>query len=179
MRSRSLLAIVAAGLISAATTVAVTGSSAVSSAPDPAVVPSGSFALTGSDAASFRISSDLRAVHTVALPGGRTQTRYQQYADGAAVAGAQVTANRSSAGTVDTVIGAYFPGIRAENAKVVSLTKARGLVSNLLGARGLWDASYQLNPLTGRTFYEFDVIRAAHRPVRWVDAGTGKVIKAF
>jgi bacillolysin len=179
MRSRPLLALAAAGLVSAATTVAVTGSPAVSSAPDPALLPSGSFALAGSDAASFRLPSDLRVVHTYALPGGRTQTRYQQYADGAAVAGAQVTVIRTASGTAQTAIGAYFPGIRAKNQRALPLTRAKGLVANALGARGLWRTSYQLNPLTGRTFYEFDISRSAHRPVRWVDAGTGKVIKAF
>jgi bacillolysin len=179
MRSRPLLALAAVGLASAATTVAVTGSPAVSSAPDPAALPSGSFALAGSDAAAFQLPSDLREVHTFALPGGRTQTRYQQYADGAAVAGAQVTVIRTSSGTAQTAIGAYFPGIHATNQRALPLTRAKALVAKTLGARGLWNASYQLNPLTGRTFYEFDVIRAAHRPIRWVDASTGKVVKAF
>jgi len=179
MRTRPILAVLAAGLISAAAMVAVSGSPAVSSASDPAAAPSGSFAFAGSEAASFRLPSDVRAVHTVGLTGGRTQTRYQQYADGAAVAGAQITVIRSSAGTAKTVIGAHFPGIRAKNERAISLNRASVLVRNALGARGRWSTAYQLNPLTGRTFYAVDVIRSAHRPVRWIDASTGKVVNAF
>ena len=72
MRSRPLLAIVAAGLISAATTVAITGSPAASSSEAPPAARSGSIALAGDAAASFRIPSDVRALHTVAMSGGRT-----------------------------------------------------------------------------------------------------------
>lgn len=179
MRTRPVLALVAAGLVGAATTIAVAGSPAASDASAPAVTPSGSFALSGDAAEAFRLPTDVRAVHSVRLPGGRTQTRYQQYVDGAAVAGAQITVTRSSGGTARTVIGAYLPGIRATNQRAISPSRARELVRAAIGARGRWSSAYQLNPVTGRTFYAFDVIRSAHRPVRWIDATTGTVVKAF
>jgi bacillolysin len=179
MRSRPLLAVLAAGLVCAATTVAVTGSPAVSSAPDPAAAPSGFFALAGDDAASFTLPSDVRVLRSVHLTGGRTQTRYQQYAAGAAVFSGQITMNRDAAGAAETVIGAYFPGIVAKNSRTITRNQARSIVRAQVGARGRYTTTYQLNPRTGRTFYQVDVMRAAQRPIRWVDAGNGRIVKSF
>ncbi|MEU4418865.1 M4 family metallopeptidase, partial [Nocardia salmonicida] len=52
-------------------------------------------------------------------------------------------------------------------------------VHDLLGGAGRWSTEFQLDPRTGRTFYAVSSIRDNSRPVRWVDASTGKVIRAF
>lgn len=177
MHARPLLALLALGLTCTATTVAVSGSSA---APDPATpAQSGSFALAGDAAAAYRLPADLREVRSLPIAGGRTQVRYQQYVDGAAVAGSQVTVIRSASGRAETVIGAHVPGIRAKNPRTLGTGAAVKLVHDLLGGAGRWSTEYQLDPRTGRTFYAVSSIRDGSRPVRWVDASTGKVIRAF
>lgn len=177
MKSRSLLAALSLGLAFSGAAVASAGGS--SAAAPEAVSPSGSFALSGADAAAYQLPADLRPVRTVQLSDGRTQVRYQQYADGAAVAGAQVTVTRSAAGKALTVIGAYLPGVRATNERDLTAKGASARVRKDIGARGHWSTSYQLDPRTGRTFYAVESIRVDHRPVRWVDAATGRIVKAY
>jgi bacillolysin len=179
MRARPLLAMVAAGLISAATTVAVTGSPAVSSAPESTALPYGSFAFAGSDAASFRLPSDVRAVHTVAMPGGRTQTRYQQYVGRASVFGGQITIIRDATDTATSVVGAYFPRLAAKNRIALSAEEAHRQVARRIGARGTWSTTLRIDPRSARLFYEVSSIRDASRPVRWINAATGGTVKAF
>lgn len=176
MKYRPLLAALALTLASSGAAVAVAGGSSADPAP---VSPSGSFALSGADAAAYRLPADLRQVRSQPLSGGRTQVRYQQYVDGAAVAGAQVTVIRSVGGVAETVIGAHHDGLSAGNPRLLTSTRARAVVTGLIGARGRWSATYQLDPRSGRTFYAVESIRSDQRPVRWVDAATGKVVKAY
>ena len=124
MKSRYLLAALSLGLACSGAAVAVNGTATAAATPK-AVSPSGSFALSGADAAAYRLPADLREVRTLRLPGGLTQTRYQQYVDGAAVAGAQVTVIRSASGTAEAVVGALVDGLSAVNDKVLSGAEAR------------------------------------------------------
>ncbi len=171
------MAALALGLACSGAAIAVSGSSAATT--PKAVSPSGSFALSGTDAAAYQLPADVKALHSLKLPGGRTQTRYQQYVDGAAVAGAQVTVIRSASGVAQTVIGAHVDGLRAVNDKVLTGSKARGVVQRQIGDRGHWSSAYQIDPRTGRAFFAVESIRGDQRPVRWVDAQSGQIVKAF
>jgi Zn-dependent metalloprotease len=173
-----MMAALALGLACSGAAIAVNGSSAATTAPK-AISPSGSFALSGADAAAYQLPADVKAVHSVELPDGRTQTRYQQYVDGAAVAGAQVSVIRSASGVAQTVIGAHVDGLSATNDKVLTGAKARSVVSKKIGDRGHWSTEYQIDPRTGRAFFAVESIRSDQRPTRWVDAQSGKIVKAF
>ena len=178
MKSRYLLAALSLSLACTGAAVAVNGTAAATATPK-AVSPSGSFALSGDDAAAYRLPADVKAVHTLKLPGDRTQTRYQQYVDGAAVAGGQVTVIRSASGVAQSVVGAHVDGLAAANRKVLTGAKAREVVRGKIGARGHWSTEYQIDPRNGRAFFAVESIRGDSRPIRWVDAQTGKVVKAY
>jgi bacillolysin len=146
---------------------------------DPSASPSGSFALSGDAARSYRLPGDLRRVDSTSLGDGRTATRYQQMVDGVAVFGGQVTVVEDAAGARQAVIGAYFPGLQPENRVEHGRSEARDIVERQIGTRGSWTNVLRLDPRSGRLFYEIDSIRAGHRPVRWVDAQTGDIRNAF
>ncbi|MDQ4007085.1 MAG: M4 family metallopeptidase [Actinomycetota bacterium] len=150
-----------------------------SSSGPPEGPPQGSFALSGAEARSFELPDDLRAVRTTGLSNGRTATRYQQVVDGGAVFGGQVTIVKSSAGDTVAAIGAYFPGLEAKNTARHGRAEARDVVEARIGGDGRWSTRLRLDPRTARLFYEVESIRAAHRPVRWVDAATGKIRRSF
>ncbi|HEX2176690.1 MAG TPA: M4 family metallopeptidase [Nocardioidaceae bacterium] len=141
--------------------------------------PSGSFALSGPAARTYTVPDDVRLVRTTDLTGDRTASRYQQVVDGASVFGGQVTVVENAAGETTAVIGAHFPGLRPQNAVAQTRTEARGVVEGRIGEWGEWSTRLRLDPRSARLFYEVGSIRAAHRPVRWVDAQTGQVRKAF
>jgi bacillolysin len=141
--------------------------------------PQGSFALSGQAARSFTLPEDMRRVRTTDLSGDRTAVRYQQVVADAAVFGGQITVLHGAGGERQAVIGAYFPGLRPKNDVRLSRAAARDRVQRRIGARGTWTTTLRLHPRSARLFYEVDSIRAAHRPVRWVDAQTGRFRKAF
>jgi Zn-dependent metalloprotease len=153
--------------------------SARSARPARASSPSGSFALGGAAARSYRLPGDMRRVESTSLGDGRTATRYQQLADGVAVLGGQVTVVENAAGAQVAVIGAHFPGLQAENTVRHGRSQARDVVERQVGSRGDWTNVLRLDPRSGRLFYEIDSIRAGHRPVRWVDAQTGNIRNAY
>jgi bacillolysin len=180
MRSRSLLAATTSGLlVAAAVLVATTTSATTASGATPGVVRSGSFALSGADAAAYRLPPDVRAVTTASLSQGRTQTRYQQYVGAASVLGGQVTVTRDASGVARTVIGAHFPNVTATATVALTRGQATRVVTDRIGTRGHSSSALRLDPRTGRPFWVVDTIRASHRPVRWVDAATGRVIRAY
>jgi Zn-dependent metalloprotease len=86
---------------------------------------------------------------------------------------------RTPAGAVDSVVGAYFPGLRPVTTKKLDKQAARAAVEKQVGARGKWSNTLRLDPRTGVLFFEVQSQRDASRPVRWVNAGTGRTIKAF
>jgi bacillolysin len=181
MRSRRVAAIVSASLAAAVPALGAVGPTSASAQPGTGgqAPPQGSFALSGQRARAFDLPGDLRQVRTTGLSGGRTATRYQQVANGAAVFGGQITVIRDAAGETAAVVGAYFPGLEAKNAVRHSRGEARDVVERRIGHRGEWSTALHLDPRTSRLFYEVDSVRTAHRPVRWVDAATGRISRAF
>ncbi|MGI8900571.1 MAG: M4 family metallopeptidase, partial [Nocardioides sp.] len=57
--------------------------------------------------------------------------------------------------------------------------KARDVAESKIGTRGQWTTTLRLDPRDGRLFYEVDSIRDASRPIRWVNADNGNIIKSF
>lgn len=183
MRYRSMLAVTAAAALAATTTVVTaTTSSAVDRVTvtaNPSARPAGSFALSGPAAARYRLPADMREVHTTTFPDGRTQTRYQQRVEGAAVYGGQITIVRSAAGEAETVIGAHFPSLAAKNNVRLSKAQAKERVTREIGTEGDFSNALRLDPKTGLFFYEVQSIRDDERPVRWVDATSGEMVKEY
>ncbi|QNN53446.1 M4 family metallopeptidase [Nocardioides mesophilus] len=179
MRHRSLTAISASVLLALSTLATASSSTAEPSSDRTATHPAGSFALSGADADAFALPGDVRELWSATLPDGRTQTRYQQYVDGASVFGGQLTTLTGASGRTESVIGAYFPGLEASNQRNLGKGQARDIVEKRVGTRGQWSTTLRIDPDTGRQFYQVESIRDASRPVRWVNAGNGKVIKAF
>ncbi len=147
--------------------------------PQPAAGVDGSFALDGKSARAFVLPSGLRQVWQSRRSDGSTQTRYQQEVGDASVFGGQVTVIRDRRGRATAVVGAYFPGLKPRNQVTVSKTEARGVVEDKIGTRGSFRNQLRLDPRTGRFFYQVQSLRDGQRPVRWVDASTGQVTKAF
>jgi Zn-dependent metalloprotease len=183
MRSRTLFAISASAVLVTSTGLAT--ASASSAAPQRTVATpsassySGSFAISGKSAAAYVVPDDVTQVWSSRRPDGTTQTRYQQKVGNADVFGGQVTVLKNAAGRTTAVIGAYFPDLRPTNAVKVGRAAARGIVVDKVGSRGTFRNHLMVNPRTGRYFYEVQSLRAAQRPVRWVDATSGAVIKAY
>lgn len=183
MRYRLPMAMSAAAALAASMMVAAIGPSSAAvnpAAPDPAApAPSGSFAYSGQDAARFVLPKDMRRLHTTTFADGRTSTRYQQVVEAATVFGGQITLIQSTSGVVDSVIGAYFPGLKPKNSATLSKREAKAIATAKIGEAGDFSNELRIDPRTGRLFYEIESIRAAQRPVRWIDAASGKVNKAF
>jgi bacillolysin len=181
MRYRSVTAISASLLLGASSLVLATTSNAQpQDASRPAATSTaGSFALGGAEAAAYRLPDDVTKVWSTTLPGGLTQTRYQQYVGNASVFGGQVTVIEDASGAQQAVVGAHFPGLVAANSKDLTRGKARDIVEDRIGARGEWSSTLRIDPRSGKTFFEVDSIRAASRPVRWVNAENGNILKAY
>ncbi len=185
MRSRSLIAISASAFL--VTSTALVTASSSSAAPQRTVAPtasstsdhSGSFAISGTSARAYVVPGDVHEVWTSTRPDGTTQTRYQQTVGSAAVFGGQVTVMKNAAGTTTSVVGAYFPDLRPTNAVKVNKGRARSVVESKVGTRGTFRNELMVDPRTGKYFYEVQSLRADQRPVRWVDASTGAIVKAF
>ena len=182
MRFTSLAALSAAALIAAPLGL----SSAGAAPPGPtsagpgqtAGTPSGSFALSGAEAEDFQMPSDMVKIDSSSLPDGRTWVRYQQMVGKASVFGGQITELRDGSGVV-SVVGAYFPDLEAKNAVRLSRAEAKSTAVAKVGARGDWSNQLRIDPRTARYFYAVESIRSAERPVRWIDAASGDVIKAY
>lgn len=181
MRYRAFTAISASALLAGSTLVMSTTSNAQpqDASPDAGATHAGSFALSGEEAAGYTLPDDVQKVWTATLPGGRTQTRYQQYVGDASVFGGQVTVVEDAAGRASSVVGAHFPGLVSANSKELTKAKARDIVERKVGARGQWSTELRIDPRNGKTFFEVDSIRAASRPVRWVNADNGNIIKSY
>ncbi len=180
MRYRSLTAISAFALTAATTVVLSTTSSAQpQDAEGSATTYSGSFAISGDEARDYDVPDDVSLKWSSSLPGGRTQTRYQQVVDGATVFGGQVTLIKDASGTTESVVGAYFPGLQPVNDRKLEKKAAKASVEKKIGKHGTWSNELRIDPRDGRLFYQVESIRDDSRPVRWVNADNGKVIKAF
>ena len=187
MRHRSILAISASAVLVASTALLTAGVS--SAAPRPAdatagtpavgVSPSGSFAISGESARAYVVPGDVSPVWRATRPDGSTQTRYQQRVGDASVFGGQVTVLENAAGATTSVIGAYFPGLSPSNTVSVTKGRARSIVEGAIGTGGTFRNQLLVDPRTGRYFYEVQSLRGDARPVRWVDAGTGRIVKSY
>jgi Zn-dependent metalloprotease len=180
MRHRSLTAISASVLLAASTfAIASTSSAQPQDAAAPSTTYSGSFALSGEDARGYELPADVQKVWSATRPDGTTQTRYQQVVDGATVFGGQVTLIKDAGGTTRSVVGAYFPGLEPANSKRLSKRDARAEVEHREGTHGRWSTELRIDPSNAKLFYQVESIRGDSRPVRWVNAGNGNVLKSF
>jgi bacillolysin len=158
--------------------VAATGFSATAQSAAPAF-RGGSVAVSGTAAAAFVVPSGAVKLWSSQLPGGRTQTRYQQMVGSASVLGGQLTVITGRSGRTDAVVGAWFPGLRAKNSASVSASAARTVAGKRVGTEGAWSSRLRIDPRDGRLFHEVINQRFDHRWVQWVDAATGSVRKQY
>ena len=182
MHLRPLLAALTTSVLVTATAASAAGTPT----PGPATGPSspvgaryGSFALSGADAEAFSLPADVRLVRTFSAGGGRTVNRYQQVVDGASVFNGQISVLTDASGARAAVVGAYYSGLRPSNRVSLSPADARQVVAREVGAQGSWRNVLRIDPATGRLFYQVESMRSEHRPVRWVDAANGAVLKAY
>ena len=174
MRKHLRLALATALLVAAAPLAGLAGAGAASAAQPI----SGATALSGSAAAAFRLPADVVQVWQANYPDGTVQTRYQQKVGTANVLNGQLTVI-SKGGTTTAVIGAYYPGLTAKNTKALTTAQARGVAQKKIGASGKWAASPMIDPADGHLFYRVENKRPGQRWIHWVDAGNGKIRKAY
>ncbi len=173
-------------LITALATVALSVSSPSAGAAKPdagsppvsgaQAAPDGPIALSGDEAAAYRLPADVRESWTASYPDGSRQTRYQQVVAGADVLGGQVTVFRE-AGQVTAVIGAHYASLDPTNAVRLTRADARDKATRTIGQQGARSVEFKLDPRDGRLFYEVTTRRVAHRWVQWFDATTGRLHK--
>ena len=172
---RQLRLLLAAGLFLAAAPLAgLTGAGAAAAATPI----SGPTALSGSAAAGFQLPADVVEVWTARYSDGTVQTRYQQKVGTANVLGGQLTVIRKG-GTTTAVIGAYYPGLTAKNTRALNSGQAKAVAEKRIGSAGKWATSLMIDPSDGRLFYRVENRRPAQRWIHWIDAGNGKVRKAY
>jgi Zn-dependent metalloprotease len=179
MHRRFVITLVSLALLVGAA--AITGAPPVQAGPAAASsqVPAGSFALSGQAARDYQVPPDAVEIRSWHAAQGRTATRYQQVVDGATVFGAQITIMRDAGGSAVSVVGAYFPGLRAKGSASIGKARARDLAEREIGPGGRWRTTLRLDPTTATLFYEVQSLRDDTRPVRWIDARSGAVRKAF
>jgi bacillolysin len=188
-----------AGAVAATAAFAMAGAPAIAAnASTPAATrasakkpePAGSFALSGADAAAFRMPSGMTKVRSWQDGDGNTLTRYQQKVGNATVIGGQITVITDTTGVQTAVVGAYLPGLRGRNAVKLTAADARARAEADLAARSLkgdaaaratqlrTDTTLRFDPRTDRYVYVVDTIARGERPVRWVDASSGAIVKS-
>jgi bacillolysin len=136
-------------------------------------------ALSGTEAASFVVSGDMRLVRDLALGNGLRYERYQQYFGDAAVLGGQITVNRAGSGTISTVIGAHYANIVPTNTISRSKDDAAAVAQRDVGAGDSRAVELLIDPATGRYFYRVETRGFDSRRIHWVDAGNGRVLKKY
>ncbi|MGE9807414.1 M4 family metallopeptidase [Janibacter sp. G1551] len=192
MSSRLLAgAFAAAAALTLAGTPAIASGQSVAPAAKAAAAPSGSFTLTGAEAASFRLPARMTKLRSWSDGDGYTLTRYQQMVGKASVIGGQITIVKDAAGVQTAVIGAYHDGLSAKNSVTLSQSAATKKAKDNLAARKLTsaeksaakvvktDAELRFDPTTRTYVYVVDTIARGERPVRWVNASTGSIVKSI
>lgn len=194
--SRRLLAgafatTVAIALAGAPAIAATTTTSSASSSSARPAAPAGSFALSGGEAAAFRMPAGMTTLRSWTDADGTTMTRYQQRIGKATVIGGQITTVTDAAGDRIAVIGAHFPDAAAKNTVRLSKSAAEDRARADLAARGLkgeaatrarvlkTETTLRFDPRAGRYVYVVDTMAEGERPVRWIDAQTGEVVKSL
>lgn len=140
--------------------------------------PGGFRALSGQDAAAFRVPNDVVKVNSRNV-GNLTAERYQQRFGDAQVLGGQITLYRDANGQATAVIGAHYPAIEARNEVTLSPGKAQAVAAAKFGAEGAWLTTLMINPATGLYFYRVETRRDDARWFAWIDASTGEVLNAY
>ncbi len=154
--------------------------SSVPSTPSKApAIADGAIALSGDEAAAYRLPSDLREAWVAQYADGTRQTRYQQVVAGADVLNGQVTVFRDASGTATSVIGAHYASLEPATVLRLTRTDAREKATSAIGARGARYVTLKIDPRDGRQFYEVETRRAAHRWIQWIDAATGRIDNQF
>jgi len=110
---------------------------------------------------------------------GLSQTRYQQYVNGARVYGGQLTIWKNKSGGQIAVIGSHYPKLAPTNRVKVGGLQARAAAVRQVGAGGTFNSDVLINPVNGRLFYKFEVRRFDSRWVMWIDASTGATLRKF
>ncbi|MDQ3821797.1 MAG: M4 family metallopeptidase [Actinomycetota bacterium] len=174
MRHMGLLAAVCA---LAAVTVL---SASASARPDGKAASGGFFALAGADAATFVAPSDLTLVRELELAGAKYE-RYQQVFGPARahVYGGQVSLYRDASGQIETVTGAYFPGIAPSNTVRLSRAEAQERAERQLPNGRERIVTLMIDPATGTYFFEVETRDFALRKIHWIDAESGATIRSF
>jgi bacillolysin len=152
--------------------------------PSAAAAPSeqranGFRALSGTQAASFVVPSDMRLVRNLSLGNGIRYERYQQYLGDAAVLGGQITVYRDASGAISTVIGAHYSNIAPTNTISRSKADAESVADRDVGSGEQRVADLLIDPATGRYFYRVETRGFDSRWIHWVDAGNGRVLKKY
>lgn len=153
----------------------------LSLAGTPLAADTGGFrALSGGQAADFRLPGDVEQVKSFYLPAyGLTYERYQQFFGAAEVLGGQLTLYRDDAGNITTVIGAHYPNIAPTNTASLSKAQAQRIVERDIGAAGKRKVDLLINLATGRYFHRVETQRFDSRWFHWIDAGSGQVVNKF
>jgi Zn-dependent metalloprotease len=125
----------------------------------------------------FQAPADATVVWTTQLPGGLTQTRYQQFFRGARVLGGQFTVLQDKSGAQLAVVGAYFSAITPTNDVKVTPAQAQANAARDVGNAGKRSSELAIDPNTGRYFYAVETRRFDSRWVHWIDASNGGTLK--
>ena len=136
-------------------------------------------ALSGPEAASFVLPSDMLLVRELALGNGIRYERYQQYFGDAAVLGGQVTLYRDGSGAISTVIGAHYTNIVPTNTIRRSNADAAATAERDVGAGESRTVELLIDPATGLYFHRVETRGLDIRWIHWVDAGNGRVLKKY
>jgi bacillolysin len=152
--------------------------------PSAAAAPSeqrtdGFRALSGIEAASFVVPSDMRLVRNLTLGNGIGYERYQQYFGDAAVLGGQITLYRDGSGTITTVIGAHYTTIAPINTISRSKADAESVADRDVGSGQQRLVDLLIDPATGQYFYRVETRGFDSRWLHWVDAASGRVLKKY
>jgi Zn-dependent metalloprotease len=140
----------------------------------PASLPNG---MTGAAQSAFQAPPDAAVVWTAQLPGGLTQTRYQQFFRGARVLGGQFTVLQDKGGANLAVVGAHFSAITPTNDVRITPDQARANAASDVGNAGERITELGIDPETGRYFYAVETRRFDSRWVHWIDATNGSILK--
>lgn len=140
--------------------------------------PGGFRALSGQDAAIFRLPNDVAVTHSGNF-NALSVERYQQRFGDALVLGGQITIYRDASGQATAVIGAHYPAIEARNKVTLSPGKAQAAAAAKFGENGAWDTTLMIDPATGIYFYKVEARGDDFRWFAWVDASTGEILKTY
>ncbi|HXV62891.1 MAG TPA: M4 family metallopeptidase [Vicinamibacteria bacterium] len=139
-------------------------------------------ALTGQQAADFRVPSDMRHV-SVERTGRNAEflaERYQQFFGAAEVLGGQLTVFRDETDLSVVVVGAHYPDLSSSNTIRIGADRAETVAAS----RGdvpqhARSSVLMIHPRTGRYFYRVELRAGNARWFYWVDAESGTVMNAY